>query len=111
MSHGWASCAITENGFVRIISQPRYPSPVSPHRAVDLLRTSRDGSDHEFWPCDVSSLDEDVLTTERIHGPRRLTDAYLLALAARYDGRFVTVDRRVGRDAVPAAEDRHLVIL
>ncbi|WP_285589508.1 TA system VapC family ribonuclease toxin [Actinomycetospora sp. NBRC 106378] len=111
LSHGWASCAITENGFVRIISQPRYPSPVSPHRAVDLLRTSRDGSDHEFWPCDVSSLDEDVLTTERIHGPRRLTDAYLLALAARYDGRFVTVDRRVGRDAVPAAEDRHLVIL
>jgi hypothetical protein len=21
--HGWASCAITQNGFVRIISQPR----------------------------------------------------------------------------------------
>ena len=25
---GWASCAVTQNGFVRIVSQPRYPSPV-----------------------------------------------------------------------------------
>ena len=24
---GWASCPITENGLVRIISQPRYPKP------------------------------------------------------------------------------------
>ena len=32
MSAGWASCAITENGFVRIISQPRYPSPSLPPR-------------------------------------------------------------------------------
>src|SRR5262249_18097872 len=30
IQHGWASCAITQNGFVRIISQPRYPSPVPP---------------------------------------------------------------------------------
>ena len=34
---GWATCAITENGFVRVLSQPRYPSPVSPAIAVDLL--------------------------------------------------------------------------
>lgn len=111
LADGWASCAITENGFVRIISQPRYPSPISPHRAVDLLRTSRDGSDHAFWPCDVSSLDPEVLTTERIHGPRQLTDAYLLALAVHHDGRFVTFDRRVGGDAVPGARPEHLVAL
>src|SRR5262249_31680377 len=30
IQYGWASCAITQNGFVRIISQPRYPSPVPP---------------------------------------------------------------------------------
>ena len=35
---GWASCAITENGFVRIISQPRYPSPIAPAQAIALLR-------------------------------------------------------------------------
>ena len=32
ISYGWASCAITENGFVRVITQPRYPSPISPAR-------------------------------------------------------------------------------
>ena len=43
---GWASCAITENGFVRIISQPRYPSPVSPAEAMHLLSQARDGAHH-----------------------------------------------------------------
>ncbi len=31
-------CALTQNGFVRIISQPKYPSPVSPFEAVERLR-------------------------------------------------------------------------
>lgn len=26
IQHGWASCALTQNGFVRIISQPKYPA-------------------------------------------------------------------------------------
>jgi len=41
---GWASCAITENGFVRIISQPRYPSPISPAQAIHLLKAACDHS-------------------------------------------------------------------
>lgn len=58
---GWASCAITENGFVRIISQPRYPSPVSPSEAIELLSRARDGGHHAFWPCDVSVLDARIV--------------------------------------------------
>jgi uncharacterized protein len=108
---GWASCPITENGFVRIISQPRYPSPVSPHRAAELLRASRDDSDHEFWACDRSVLDPDFLTTSHIHGPRQLTDAYLLALAIEHAGRFVTFDQRISADAVPRARPENLVIV
>lgn len=111
LDDGWASCPITENGFVRIISQPRYPSPVSPHKAADLLRGARQGSDHEFWPCDGSALDQDFLDTSRIHGPRQLTDAYLLALATRFDGRFVTFDRRISPDAVPRASPENLVVV
>jgi len=48
---GWASCAMTENGFVRIISQSRYPSPVSPTEAADLLATACAGRHHAFWPA------------------------------------------------------------
>jgi hypothetical protein len=38
---GWASCALTQNGFVRIISQPRYPRPVSAALAIELLERAR----------------------------------------------------------------------
>ncbi len=42
---------MTENGFVRIISQSRYPSPVSPTEAADLLATACAGRHHAFWPA------------------------------------------------------------
>ncbi len=111
IAHGWASCALTENGFVRVLSQPRYPSPVSPSQAAARLRTATDTDHHEFWPCDLSLLDRSLLEPERLHGPRQVTDAYLLALAVRHDGRLVTFDRAIPIDAVPAAHSEHLVRL
>lgn len=111
IADGWASCPITENGFVRILSQPRYPSPVTPAEAVDLLRQARGGSDHEFWPCDVSLLDDEVLDRTRLHGSRQVTDAYLLALAVAKQGRFVTFDRALDLSAVPDATSAHLTVL
>ncbi len=108
---GWASCAITENGFVRILSQPRYPSPVSPTEAIELLSAARDGGHHEFWPCALSLLDARVVDRTRLHGPRQVTDAYLLALAVGNDGRFVTFDRSLGLSAVHGAASHHLVVL
>jgi len=108
---GWASCAITQNGFVRIISQPRYPSPVSPLEAIELLGRACGGDSHEFWSCDISVLDSRVVDRSRLHGPRQVTDAYLLALAATHCGRFVTFDRTVSLDSVPGATQDHLTIL
>lgn len=108
---GWASCAITENGFVRIISQPRYPSPVSPAEAIALLARACDGEHHEFWPCRVSLLDAKIVDSSRLHGPRQVTDAYLLALAISHDGRFITFDRTVSLAAVHCAKDEHLIVL
>ncbi len=110
-SDGWASCAITENGFVRIISQPRYPSPIAPAQAVALLAGAVSGGDHAFWPCDLSLLDATVVDATRVHGLRQLTDAYLLALAVAHGGRFVTFDRRLALAAVPGATAEHLVVL
>ena len=108
---GWASCAITENGFVRIISQPRYPSPVSPAEAIELLSRASDGHHHEFWPCDVSLVDPTIVDSSRLHGPRQVTDAYLLALAMAHDGRFVTFDRSLSLASVHGATDEHLTVL
>jgi uncharacterized protein len=108
---GWASCAITENGFVRIISQPRYPSPILPTNAIELLSRACRNAHHEFWPCEVSLLDAGIVDRSRLHGPRQVTDAYLLALATARNGRFVTFDRSVSLSAVHGATKEHLTVL
>jgi hypothetical protein len=46
-----------------------------------------------------------------VHKPRQLTDLYLLALAVRRDGRFVTFDASVPLSPVSGAAERHLVVL
>ena len=111
IDHGWASCAITQNGFVRIISQPRYPSPIATAEAVDLLAAACAGEHHSFWPCDVSVLDGAVVETRHLLGPRQVTDAYLLALATQHGGRFVTFDRSVPLGTVHGATPENLVAL
>lgn len=111
IAHGWASCPITENGFVRIISQPRYPSPVSPSQALDRLARATRTDHHEFWPCSVSVLDERIVNRSRLHGPRQVTDAYLLALATANNGRFVTFDRAVATSAAHGAAEANLTVL
>lgn len=108
---GWASCAITENGFVRVISQPRYPSPISVTQAIELLETAAANPNHQRWPCDVSLLDPGAVDRTRLHGHRQITDAYLLALAAAHDGRFVTFDQSISMHAVPGAGPDQLVVL
>ncbi|ULP48849.1 TA system VapC family ribonuclease toxin [Mycolicibacter virginiensis] len=111
IDHGWASCAITQNGFVRIISQPRYPNPVTPNYAIGMLAQATGTRYHQFWTCAVSVLDADVVDPARVHSSKQVTDAYLLALAVANDGRFVTFDQSIALTTVPGAEDRHLTIL
>lgn len=108
---GWASCAITQNGFVRIISQPNYPSPISPGAAVALLERACSTTYHAFWACEVSLLDPWVVDRTRLHGPRQVTDAYLLALATRHEGRLVSFDRSLAIACVPGATAEHLTLL
>lgn len=109
--HGWASCAITENGFIRIISQPRYTSPVPVAEAVSRLARAAESGDHAFWGCGISALDPSRIDRTRLHGPRQVTDAYLLALAIHHGGRFVTFDGRIPLDAVTGAKAEHRLVL
>jgi toxin-antitoxin system PIN domain toxin len=111
ITYGWASCAITQNGFVRIISQPRYPSPVSPALAIERLTRAATTEHHQFWPCSVTLLDGRAIRPEQIHGPRQVTDAYLLALAVAHGGRFVTLDQSVAPGTVPGAKPDDLAVL
>jgi toxin-antitoxin system PIN domain toxin len=107
----WATCPITENGYVRIVSQPSYPNPISVALAVSTLQGAAATPHHEFWPCDVSISDSAAFAGAAILGSSQVTDVYLLALAARHGGRLVTLDRQVGTAAVPDAGADNLVVI
>ena len=109
--HGWASCPLTQNGCVRILSQSNYPSPMLLVDALDMLDSSCADASHQFWNDDISLLDGTRLNRQRMHGYRQLTDIYLLALAVKHGGRFVTFDARVPLSAVRGAKPEHLVLL
>jgi uncharacterized protein len=87
---GWATCPLTESGFVRVSSNPRVlPSPIGVEAARAVLAALRAVEGHRFFADDVSLCDGDVPT---IHGYRQVTDAHLLTLARRRGVRVVTFD-------------------
>jgi hypothetical protein len=106
---GWASCAITQNGCLRIMSHASYPNPLPISVIADRLRDATSNRIHEFWAADVSLLNSARIDTSRIHGPRQLTDVYLLALACAQNGRFVTLDHSVSIGAVIDAKPKNLL--
>jgi toxin-antitoxin system PIN domain toxin len=108
---GWASCPITENGCARIMSHPGYPNALPVRAVMERLAEASASSLHEFWPDDFSLLDTQVANCARIHGPRQITDVYLIALAVRRGGQFVTLDTAVSRDAVIGAAKSHVLVL
>jgi len=110
-AEGWASCPITQNGCVRVMSGPGYPSPLPVSAVVERLAEATAHKLHEFWPDEVSFLDAQVVDSSRVHGPRQVTDLYLLALAAKRRGRLVTFDRSIPIEAVPQAQARNLLVI
>ena len=108
---GWASCPITENGCIRIMSHRGYPNSVPVVAVTERLLQAAADRLHEFWPDDLSVLDGGAVDPTRIHGPRPISDVYLLALSVQHGGRFVTFDSAVSRAAVRRAEGKHLLVL
>jgi hypothetical protein len=107
----WASCPITQNGCIRIMSNPAYPNPLPVQAVIEHLAEACHQNIHEFWQDEVSLLDSDVVDSTRIHGPRQLTDIYLLALAVQREGRLVTFDAGIPLAAVRKAATQNLLIL
>jgi len=110
-SEGWASCPLTQNGVVRIMSQPSYPTPRPAALVAERLALACSASEHVFWAADVSLLAVGLIDWQRLLGHRQVTDAYLLALAVRQQGRLVTFDQRIRVDVVPEATPEHLQII
>jgi len=90
---GWATCPITESGFVRVSSSPKVlPSPVGVQAAREVLSALRGVGHHSFLVNDVSLAAPDL---PRIAGHRQVTDAQLVTVARRHGTRLLTFDAAV----------------
>jgi len=108
---GWATCPLTQNGFVRIASHRSYPQPRSVDEAIRVLRTATSSRNHVFWPDDVTLTDPSRLDPAHLLSSGQVTDAYLLALAVQAGGQLVTFDTRIDISAAPGASRSSLCIL
>lgn len=105
-TQGWATCPITENGMVRVLSQPSYPSGQrSPAEVLEILRALKNSFQlsHEFWADDISISDDSVFNASLIAGAKQVTDVYLLGLAVHNKGTFVSFDRSLAWRAIRGA--------
>lgn len=109
---GWATCPITEAGFVRVVSHPKYNAdPPRSIAALDLLRRFCASGRHHFWPDAVSLRDPTLFALGAAQGHRQLTDVYLLGLAKKMDGRLATFDRTIPLGAVKGAGRENLSVI
>ena len=111
-TNGWATCPLTENGFVRVLSNPAYGhDSLRPEEIMKTLRQFRASRHHVFWPGTVSLADERVFQLDIIAGHRQLTDVYLLGLARTKKGCLATFDRTIPFKAVAGATPATLEII
>jgi uncharacterized protein len=102
---GWATCPLTESGFVRVSSNSSVlPDARSPREAIHLLRRIVALPHHVFWHDDVSMASSEFIDEVPLVGYRQVTDAHLLTLAQHRGGRLATLDGKI-RSLVPSGRD------
>lgn len=110
---GWASCPLTQNGVLRIMSSPSYGanSSLGLDEIIDALGGFIASSDHVFWADDMSLLDPHFFDHDKFIGSKQLTDVYLLGLSTKNGGRLATFDQRIALKAVKRAGPEDLIIV
>lgn len=90
---GWATCAVTQLGFIRLSSNPAFTSSaVSPAAAALLLDELTGHPRHAFWespPACAKGLYGHAL------GHQQVNDAWLVAAARHNGGLLATLDGRL----------------
>jgi toxin-antitoxin system PIN domain toxin len=109
--NAWATCPVTENGFLRIASHPNYPNrPGDVAAVLAILRQLCGVPGHHFWPEDISI--RQIFESEAIITHLQITDVYLLGLAVHKGGKLASLDQRIPVDAVRGGRQAlELVIL
>ena len=102
---GWATCALTEAGFVRVSCNPSVVRhSVTPLDAIGVLERLIQLGSHTFWSLDQSILHLPASIGSRLQGYRQITDAVLLATAMQRKGQLATLD--AGIEGLVSEEQR-----
>ena len=111
-ANGWATCALTENGLVRVLCHAKYGAVVNrPDEIVGRLRAFCGSGHHVFWPDTVSLRDERLFNPSLIRGHRQVSDIYLLGLATKMSGALATFNRSISAGAVVGASRQTLAVI
>ncbi len=110
---GWATTAVTQSAFIRIVSQPAFAGRViAVPQVAELLLRNTAHPHHRLLNMDFGF--EQVLgcCTGGLFGHRQITDAYLLTTAARHGARLLTFDSGILQLlATPEERERLLRVL
>jgi uncharacterized protein len=108
----WATCALTENACVRVLSNPTYPGGrTTVEDAIERLRVFCSNREHVFWADSISVRDPARFKWRHVQGHRQLTDVYLLALSVSNHGRLATFDSTISMRSVEGAKAQNLEII
>lgn len=109
----WATCAITEAGFVRIASSPAYPGiDLTPKDAATVLAsTTASLGQHVYWDKVPSLLSADLFDLDVLQGHRQVTDTLLLGICQLHKGTLVTLDNKIQTAAIKRAHAQLLTCL
>lgn len=88
----WATCPLTQAGFLRFASRALGGNRTDPSKAPAGLELDCRSPRHEFWPLNVDLRDLSVSERSRIIGPNQIADMQLLLLAHRHRGQLATFD-------------------
>jgi toxin-antitoxin system PIN domain toxin len=103
----WATCALTQLGFVRLSSNPKIVAArKTPAEAVALLAELTRDPQHVYVK-NLPALPHIASVFRQLVGHQQVTDAYLLGVAEANDATLLTLDRRV----VPPARRAHLEVI
>ena len=108
----WASCPLTQLGFVRISSNPKIiANAVSPRAATGVLTQMVSLPGHTFWTDDLPVHGLAAMAGTALIGHRQVTDAYLIELARHHGGVLATLDAGMAELLPQAERAQHVVLI
>ncbi len=89
----WASCALTQGGYLRLAVHMIGKSHEAIAEALEMLQQNCLNTDHEFWSVDTNLLDLPPRDRRRLIGVGQVADMQLLMMAYERDALLVTFDQ------------------